>query len=77
MDTKISINENMSLGKRFFKYLAPSVVAMWVFSLYTMVDGIFVSKGVGELALVMSIYQCLLLILYLQFLYYFQLVHLP
>ncbi|OJT80017.1 hypothetical protein BM533_23480 [Clostridioides difficile] len=51
MDTKISINENMSLGKRFFKYLAPSVVAMWVFSLYTMVDGIFVSKGVGELAL--------------------------
>ncbi|RDY29474.1 MATE family efflux transporter [Romboutsia weinsteinii] len=51
MDTNLSINEDLSLGKKFFKFLAPSVVAMWVFSLYTMVDGIFVSKGAGELAL--------------------------
>lgn len=40
-----------SLFKQFLRYLGPSVVAMWVFSLYTIVDGIFVSKGVGELAL--------------------------
>lgn len=29
----------------------PSVVAMWVYSLYTMVDGIFVSWGVGTTAI--------------------------
>lgn len=52
MDIKIFINENMSLGKRFFKYLVLFVVVMWVFLLYIMVDGIFVSKGVGELVLV-------------------------
>ena len=39
------------LFKQFLKYLGPSVAAMWVFSLYTIVDGIFVSKGIGELAL--------------------------
>ena len=39
------------LFKQFLKYLGPSVAAMWVFSLYTIVDGIFVSKSVGELAL--------------------------
>ena len=42
---------NKNLFKQFLKYLGPSVAAMWVFSLYTIVDGIFVSKGVGELAL--------------------------
>ncbi|WP_455538329.1 MATE family efflux transporter [Terrisporobacter sp.] len=40
-----------NLFKQFLKYLGPSVAAMWVFSLYTIVDGIFVGKGVGELAL--------------------------
>lgn len=40
-----------NLFKQFLRYLGPSVVAMWVFSLYTIVDGIFVSKGIGELAL--------------------------
>ncbi|MCC3867049.1 MATE family efflux transporter [Terrisporobacter mayombei] len=40
-----------NLFKQFLRYLGPSVVAMWVFSLYTIVDGIFVSKAVGELAL--------------------------
>src|SRR5699024_10633205 len=29
----------------------PSVSAMWFFSIYTMVDGIFVGKGVGPFAL--------------------------
>lgn len=39
------------LRKKFFSYTIPSVVAMWVFSIYTMVDGIFVSKGAGPVAL--------------------------
>lgn len=39
------------MRKKFFKFVIPSVVSMWVYSLYTMVDGIFVAKGVGELAL--------------------------
>ncbi|HSH36682.1 MATE family efflux transporter [Schnuerera sp.] len=39
------------LTKKFFKYLIPSVTAMWFFSIYTMVDGIFVGKGVGPIAL--------------------------
>lgn len=43
-------NKNF-LRKQFFKYLFPSVAAMWVFSLYTIVDGIFVSRGVGPTAL--------------------------
>ena len=42
---------NKNLFKQFLRYLCPSVMAMWVFSLYTIVDGMFVSKGVGELAL--------------------------
>ena len=41
----------MSLAKRFFKFVLPSIVSMWVFSLYTMADGIFVAQGVGEKAL--------------------------
>lgn len=45
------MDNNISLKKQFFKYLFPSVTAMWIFSLYTMVDGIFVSRGVSEIAL--------------------------
>lgn len=37
--------------KQFAKYTIPSVAAMWVFSIYTMVDGMFVGQGVGEVAL--------------------------
>ena len=51
MDAKLLYDESISLRTRFLKYMGPSVVAMWVFSLYTMVDGIFVAKGVGETAL--------------------------
>ena len=40
------MDSNLSLKKQFFKYLVPSVTAMWIFSLYTMIDGIFVSRGV-------------------------------
>ena len=35
-------------GKSF---IIPSIIAQWVFSLYTMVDGIFVARGVSEVAL--------------------------
>ncbi|MEG0296187.1 MAG: MATE family efflux transporter [Clostridium sp.] len=40
-----------ALKKKFIKYLLPSVAAMWVYSIYTMVDGIFVGRGVGPTAL--------------------------
>lgn len=40
-----------SSWKTFLHYVIPSVSAMVLFSAYTIVDGIFVSKGVGELAL--------------------------
>lgn len=39
------------MRKKFLRYVVPSVLSMWVFSLYTMVDGLFVAKGVGERAL--------------------------
>ncbi|MBP1927321.1 putative MATE family efflux protein [Sedimentibacter acidaminivorans] len=39
------------MKKKFFNYVIPSVLAMWIYSIYTMVDGIFVAKGVGESAL--------------------------
>jgi len=37
--------------KQFFKFVIPSVVSMLVFNLYTMVDGIYVARFVGEHAL--------------------------
>lgn len=40
-----------TLFKRFMKYALPSIASMIVFSLYTIVDGIIVSWGVGEEAL--------------------------
>lgn len=39
------------LLKKFFRFVIPSIMSMWIFALYTMVDGIFVSHGVGEYAL--------------------------
>lgn len=39
------------MKKNFLKYVIPSLAAMWVYSLYTMADGMFVAKGVGEYAL--------------------------
>lgn len=39
------------MRRKFLKYAVPSVLSMWVYSLYTMVDGIFVANGVGETAL--------------------------
>lgn len=44
--------ENKALIKsKFFHYVLPSVAAMWVYTIYTMVDGIFVARGVGKDAL--------------------------
>ena len=37
--------------KEFLKYAVPSALAMFVSSLYTIVDGIFVGQGVGDSAL--------------------------
>lgn len=39
------------LLKQFFHFTIPSILSMLAFSLYTMVDGMFVAKGVGEKAL--------------------------
>ena len=39
------------MKKKFLKYVIPSVLAMWIYSIYTMINGIFVAKGVGEIAL--------------------------
>lgn len=43
--------EGASLKGDFFRFIIPSVAAQWVFSLYTMVDGLFVAWGVSEVAL--------------------------
>ncbi len=40
-----------SLTYDFFRFIIPSLIAQWVFALYTMVDGMFVAKGVSEIAL--------------------------
>ncbi|MCI6275731.1 MAG: MATE family efflux transporter [Clostridium sp.] len=37
--------------KEFFKYAIPSALAMFISSLYTVIDGIFVGQGVGDAAL--------------------------
>lgn len=41
----------MDLLKRFFRFVIPSIISMWIFSLYTIVDGVFVAQGVGDHAL--------------------------
>lgn len=41
----------MNHKKQFFKFVIPSVVSMLVFNLYTIVDGIYVARFVGEHAL--------------------------
>lgn len=43
--------EGKSLLGDFMKFIIPSIAAQWVFALYTMVDGIFVARGVSEVAL--------------------------
>lgn len=43
--------ENYSLKRNFWRFIWPSVIAQWIFALYTMVDGMFVARGVSEVAL--------------------------
>lgn len=43
--------EGNSLKGTFFKFVIPSVLSQWVYALYTMVDGMFVARGVGPEAL--------------------------
>ena len=45
------LQEKQSIKSRFLQYVLPSVAAMWVYTIYTMADGIFVARGVGEQAL--------------------------
>lgn len=40
-----------NLKKDFLKFVFASVMAQWVFALYTAVDGLFVARGVSEVAL--------------------------
>ena len=40
-----------SLKVTFIKYIVPSIVAQWIYILYTTVDGIFVAHGVNAIAL--------------------------
>jgi len=44
-------SQKRSLVKKFFRFTIPTILSMLAFSLYTMVDGMFVAKGVGEKAL--------------------------
>lgn len=44
-------SETVNLVKTFFRFIIPSILSMLTFSIYTIVDGIFVAKGVGEKAL--------------------------
>ena len=43
--------QKKSLIKNYLKYLIPTITTMTLFSTYTMVDGIFVGRGVGSEAL--------------------------
>lgn len=40
-----------SIYKVLLKFVIPNVISMWVFTLYTAIDGIFVSRFIGEDAL--------------------------
>ena len=43
--------QGKTLLSNFLRFIIPSILAQWVFTLYTIVDGIFVAKGVSEVAL--------------------------
>ena len=43
--------EGRSLRRDFFRFIIPSIVAQWVYAMYAMVDGLFVARGVSEIAL--------------------------
>lgn len=43
--------EGKTLKQKYISYIIPSIAAQVVFTAYTLVDGIFVARGVGEIAL--------------------------
>ena len=45
------MQKKQSLLKRFFHFSAATVASLMVFSLYSIVDGLFVARGVGEYAM--------------------------
>ena len=47
----MTLQAKQSIKSRFIQYVLPSVAAMWVYTIYTMADGLFVARGVGEQAL--------------------------
>ncbi|MDP0493946.1 MAG: MATE family efflux transporter [Fusobacterium sp. JB021] len=50
MTTKIDL-ERDSIFSLFIKFAIPSIVSMLVISLYTIIDGIFIARGVGSTAM--------------------------
>ncbi len=48
---KMKKNKGQGLIKKFLKFIVPSILSMWIFAFYTIVDGFFVAKGVGPEAL--------------------------
>lgn len=42
---------NLNLVRRFFKFTVPSIVSMWIFSLYSLVDGMFVGTSSANMEL--------------------------
>ena len=45
------MKQDKNILKTILRYTIPSVVSMWVFTIYTMVDGIFIGIYVGPLGL--------------------------
>lgn len=45
------MKEKKLLIRTILRYSIPSVISMWMFTIYTMVDGIFIGKYVGPLGL--------------------------
>ena len=45
------MQEQQSLRKQFFRFSTATVASLMVFSLYSIVDGLFVARGVGESAM--------------------------
>lgn len=45
------MNEKRGILKTILRYVIPSVVSMWIFTIYTMVDGMFIGRCVGPMGL--------------------------
>lgn len=45
------MQEDRSLLAQFFKYTSATIASLLVFSLYSIVDGLFVARGIGEYAM--------------------------